>query len=61
MRRTLEAIAEGISRGGLSNVVNYKLLQDFFDNFVPEPGMILLDNEILSEIDNFVSTAVRFN
>jgi len=59
IRRTLETIAEGISHGKLSKAPDYSALKAFLDHFVPSPGVILIESDILSEMDNFVSTVVR--
>jgi tRNA A-37 threonylcarbamoyl transferase component Bud32 len=59
VRRTLEALAEGVAHKKIDGSTDYSPLREFLNPFLPAPGIILVEGEILPEINNFVSTVAR--
>ena len=59
IRRTLETILSGISHGRIAHPTSLDGLRKFIDGFVPAPGIVLVDQGIQTEIENYVSTMVR--
>lgn len=59
IRRTLESVTDGIAQTKIGKASDYSKLREFLDRFVPKPGIILIESDILSETDNFVATVVR--
>jgi len=59
IRRTLETICAGVSSGKLSQPSSLEDIKNIVNLFVPSPGVVLVDSEIQSELENFVSSMVR--
>jgi len=59
VRRTLEALASGIRSKRLTAHVDLSKLKTFVDLVAPAPGVLTVDNDLQSEIDNYVATMVR--
>jgi tRNA A-37 threonylcarbamoyl transferase component Bud32 len=59
VRRTLELLGAGVGSGRLGNPTSFKDLHDFVSLFVSPPGIISVDRDIQSDLENLVSTMVR--
>jgi serine/threonine protein kinase len=59
VRRTLEIISDAIARKLIKALPDYGALKDYLNRFIPAPGIISVESEILSEIENFSSTLLR--
>lgn len=59
IRRTLEAIAEGIESNKLTDPDDYSGLKKSLDVFLGNSNIISIERDIVSEIRNMVSTMVR--
>ncbi|HEY5393103.1 MAG TPA: hypothetical protein VIJ57_13350, partial [Hanamia sp.] len=59
IRRTLEAIADGIESSKLTEPQDYSVLKKSLDVFLGNSKIVSLERDIVSEIRNMVSTMVR--
>ncbi len=59
VRRTIETIASGVTSKELQAPADLHRLREFVSQYVPEPGIISVETELQSELDNLVATAVR--
>jgi serine/threonine protein kinase len=59
VRRTLEIIASAIAFKKVHRPSSYEELRTFLNRFVPLPGIVSVADDVLPEIQNFVSTMVR--
>jgi hypothetical protein len=59
IRRTLETVSEAVTNKTLSQPLVIEKLRDFVAGFVPAPGVVSVDRDIQSELENLVSTMVR--
>jgi serine/threonine protein kinase len=59
IRRTLETISAGIAAKKLTYPSSLHRLREFITSFVPPPGIVSVDPDIQTELENFVSTMVR--
>ncbi len=59
VRRTLEAIADGVESNKLKEPQNYLELKELLSLFLSEGEIISLDKNVVSEIRNIVSAMVR--
>lgn len=59
IRRTLEAIADGIESSKLTEPQDYSMLKKPLDVFLGDSTFVSLERDIVSEIRNMVSTMVR--
>lgn len=59
IRRTLEVLADGMAHQKLDQIVDYSDLRNFLNRYVPRPGIILVGSELISEVDNLVTTITR--
>ncbi len=59
IRRTLETISSGQQFGKINSSQSYDQLRAYLNQFVPAPGIISVENDLLPELENFASTMVR--
>lgn len=59
IRRTMEAICGGIASGRFRSPADSSRLVDFINQFLPAPGIILLDSHIVADFENYLSSLVR--
>ena len=59
IRRTLEAIAEGIENSKLTELEDYSVLKKSLTVFLGDSKIISIERDIVSEIRNMVSTMIR--
>lgn len=59
IRRTLEAISQGTRVGRIETPLGLHRLRNFLNRFVPSPGIVSVESDLLPEIKNFASTMVR--
>lgn len=59
VRRTLELLSAGVGSRRLANPTSLRELHDFVSQFVAPPGIISVDRDIQSPLENLVSTMVR--
>jgi len=59
VRRTLEIIAAGVAAKELRQPTQLTVLRQFLGQFVPASGIVSVDSEIQTELENLVSTMVR--
>lgn len=59
IRRTLETIASGIASGKISSPSSLGNLREFVNSLLPAPGIVSVDHDIQSDIENLVATMIR--
>ena len=59
VRRTLETLGAGVSAGKLAYPSSLSKLKNFVADFVASPGIVSVEHDIQTELDNFVATMVR--
>ncbi len=59
MRRTLEAVSQGVEVGRLGNPSDLGQLRKFLNEVVPPPGIISVEGDLLPDLRNFASTMIR--
>jgi len=59
IRRTLEIIASGVATKELREPTQLDALRELLGQFVAPPGIVSVETEIQSELENLVSTMVR--
>lgn len=59
VRRTLEVISAGVTKGRLRPAVSLGSLRAFLDDLVPRPGLVAVDLAVQSELDNLVASMIR--
>ena len=59
VRRAIEAVAKGIQTGKIRAPGHYEALLACLNRFLPAPGILILEGDVVSEIENFLSTVIR--
>ena len=59
IRRTLEELSDGVTRGQIKEPSDLSQLRTFLNEFIPAPGIVLVQRELLPEMQNFASSMVR--
>lgn len=59
IRRTLEAISQGTRVSRIKTPSNLHHLREFLNQFVPPPGIVSVESDLLPELKNFASTMIR--
>jgi serine/threonine protein kinase len=59
IRRTLETLGAGVNAGKLVYPPGLHQLRNFIATFVAPPGIVSVERDIQTELDNFVATMVR--
>lgn len=59
IRRTLEIIAAGVAAKELREPTQLTTLRQLLGQFVPSPGIVSVESEIQTELENLVSSMVR--
>ncbi|PKB14104.1 protein kinase-like protein [Novosphingobium kunmingense] len=59
IRRTLEIISAGVSAKELREPTQLAALRQLLGQFVPAPGIVSVESDIQTELENLVSTMVR--
>jgi len=59
VRKTLQLILEAVDLGLVSNSSDYSALALFLDEFIPNPGIIRIEESIISDFENIVTTISR--